>query len=72
MIDIGKFNRPGSDTFVFLLSTRAGGLGVNLQTAGSSRISIFRIRKFAILRIRNILFLEYENVLFLEFEMLYS
>ncbi len=27
------FNRPGSDTFVYLLNTRAGGLGVNLQTA---------------------------------------
>jgi SWI/SNF-related matrix-associated actin-dependent regulator of chromatin subfamily A member 5 len=33
MVDIGKFNRPNSDTFIFLLSTRAGGLGVNLQTA---------------------------------------
>lgn len=27
------FNRPGSDVFVYLLNTRAGGLGVNLQTA---------------------------------------
>ena len=27
------FNRPGSDTFIYLLNTRAGGLGVNLQTA---------------------------------------
>ena len=27
------FNRPGSDKFCFLLSTRAGGLGINLQTA---------------------------------------
>ncbi|KAL1923704.1 uncharacterized protein VTP21DRAFT_8684 [Calcarisporiella thermophila] len=27
------FNDPGSDYFVFLLSTRAGGLGLNLQTA---------------------------------------
>ncbi|PRW60864.1 SNF2 super family [Chlorella sorokiniana] len=33
MIDIKLFNRPGSDTFVYLLNTRAGGLGVNLQTA---------------------------------------
>lgn len=28
-----KFNAKGSDVFVFLLSTRAGGLGLNLQTA---------------------------------------
>lgn len=28
-----KFNKPGSEYFVFLLSTRAGGLGLNLQSA---------------------------------------
>jgi SWI/SNF-related matrix-associated actin-dependent regulator of chromatin subfamily A member 5 len=30
---IYDFNREGSDRFVFILSTRAGGLGINLQTA---------------------------------------
>ena len=30
---IADFNRDGSTQFVFLLSTRAGGLGINLQTA---------------------------------------
>jgi SWI/SNF-related matrix-associated actin-dependent regulator of chromatin subfamily A member 5 len=32
-VDIAAFNRPNSPMFAFLLSTRAGGLGVNLQTA---------------------------------------
>lgn len=30
---IDSFNAPGSDIFLFLLSTRAGGLGINLATA---------------------------------------
>ncbi|CAG8558323.1 7083_t:CDS:10 [Paraglomus brasilianum] len=30
---IDEFNRMGSDKFVFLLTTRAGGLGINLTTA---------------------------------------
>ena len=30
---IDAFNAPGSEIFMFLLSTRAGGLGINLQTA---------------------------------------
>ncbi|KAJ3339553.1 hypothetical protein HDU91_001005, partial [Kappamyces sp. JEL0680] len=30
---IDEFNRPGSEKFIFLLTTRAGGLGINLATA---------------------------------------
>eukprot|EP00606_Chrysophyceae_sp_TOSAG23-5_P000494 GSChrysophyteH2.ASY1.ANO1.908.1 assembled CDS len=30
---IAAYNKPGSDKFIFVLSTRAGGLGINLQTA---------------------------------------
>ena len=30
---IDAFNAPNSDKFCFLLSTRAGGLGINLATA---------------------------------------
>lgn len=32
-VDISCFNAPGSKLFIFLMSTRAGGLGVNLQSA---------------------------------------
>ena len=28
-----EFNRQGSDTFIYLLSTRAGGVGINLWSA---------------------------------------
>ena len=30
---IDMFNAPNSEKFIFLLSTRAGGLGINLATA---------------------------------------
>lgn len=30
---IDEYNRPDSDKFIFLLTTRAGGLGINLTTA---------------------------------------
>ena len=32
-LDIRRFNTPGSDVFVLLISTRAGGLGINLASA---------------------------------------
>ena len=30
---IDRFNKPGSDVFAFILSTRAGGVGINLTAA---------------------------------------
>lgn len=30
---IDEFNSPGSDTFIFMITTRTGGIGINLQTA---------------------------------------
>ncbi|GAA5965649.1 hypothetical protein JCM21900_003048 [Sporobolomyces salmonicolor] len=33
MDQIDAFNKPGSEKFIFLLTTRAGGLGINLVTA---------------------------------------
>ncbi|EMR09698.1 hypothetical protein PNEG_01885 [Pneumocystis murina B123] len=33
IVAIDDFNAPGSDKFLFLLTTRAGGLGINLTTA---------------------------------------
>jgi len=30
---IDEYNMPGSTKFIFMLSTRAGGLGINLATA---------------------------------------
>ena len=32
-ISIDSFNQPNSEKFIFMLSTRAGGLGINLATA---------------------------------------
>merc|ERR1711988_1573024 len=32
-LDVRRYNAPNSPIFVFLMSTRAGGLGINLQTS---------------------------------------
>ncbi|KAF7309662.1 hypothetical protein MIND_00337300 [Mycena indigotica] len=33
ILAIDEYNKPGSEKFIFLLTTRAGGLGINLTTA---------------------------------------
>ena len=32
-LDIREFNAPGSPKFIYLISTKAGGVGINLATA---------------------------------------
>lgn len=31
--DMDKFNKPDSDIFIYILTTRAGGVGINLWSA---------------------------------------
>jgi chromodomain-helicase-DNA-binding protein 1 len=45
---IEHFNSPGSTDFAFLLSTRAGGLGINLETADT--VIIFDVRRRRVFR----------------------
>ena len=35
-----QFNAPGSDVFIFLLTTRAGGVGINLATADTGGVFV--------------------------------
>lgn len=39
MVQVDKFNDPASDVFVFLLSSKAGGVGLNL--IGANRLVLF-------------------------------
>ncbi|CAA6654095.1 unnamed protein product [Spirodela intermedia] len=45
------FNAPGSDDFCFLLSTRAGGLGINLATADTAMSRAHRIGQLEVVNI---------------------
>lgn len=33
IVAIDEYNKPGREKFIFLLTTRAGGLGINLTSA---------------------------------------
>jgi chromodomain-helicase-DNA-binding protein 4 len=37
---IDAYNAPDSDYFIFLLTTRAGGVGINLATADTGQLAV--------------------------------
>ncbi len=43
---IDRFSAKGADAFVFLLSTRAGGVGINLTAADTVRVQFVAIAPF--------------------------
>ncbi|KAF8958085.1 SNF2 family N-terminal domain-containing protein [Flammula alnicola] len=46
---IAHFNAPGSPDFAFLLSTRAGGLGINLETCRTPSLSLMYVFSYKVL-----------------------
>lgn len=52
-LDVQCFNRPGSEIFIYLLSTRAGGLGINLATADTVILYDFHYNPQTDLQVRN-------------------
>ena len=70
---IFRFNAPDAEQFVFLLSTRAGGLGINLYTAdtGNSYRSK-KIPKIILFYLKSIYAFRWEIKQFVTFFLIYS
>ena len=51
---INSFNAEGSDTFIFLMSTRSGGMGINLQTADTCILYDSDWSKFIFICLQNL------------------